>query len=86
MSSFASLKLIPGYHIVGIMAELSSYVVREFHEKCFNRTKFILRTVKAPNTFFRSFSATSLTHVVLKVMLTLQIRIFQNPFLNLESY
>ena len=44
-------KLIPGYRMVGIMAESSSYVVREFHEKCCDKTQFILRTVKAPKTF-----------------------------------
>ena len=56
--------------MVGIMAESSSYVVREFHEKCFNRTQFILRTVMAPNKILRSFSVTSPTHDVIKAMLT----------------
>ena len=41
------------------MAEPSSYVVHEFHVRCFDRTQFILRTVKAPNAFLRSFSAMS---------------------------
>ena len=59
-SNFPPSKLIPGYRMVGIMAESSSYVVREFHEKCFDRTQFILRTVKASKTFLRSFSETSL--------------------------
>ena len=59
--------------MVGIMAESSSNVVREFHEKCSDRTQFILRTVKAPNTFLCSFSETSPTHDVVKVMLTSQV-------------
>ena len=59
--------------MVEIMAESSSYVVREFHEKCFDRTQFIVRTVKAPDKFLRSFSETSLTHDVIKVMLTSQV-------------
>ena len=65
-----------GYRMVGIMAESSSYVVREFHEKCFDRTQFIVRTVKAPNRFLRSFSETSPTHDVIKVMLTSQVSYF----------
>ena len=59
--------------MVGIMAESWSYVVHEFHEKCFDRTQFILRTVKAPNTFLRSFSEASPTHDVIKVVLTSQV-------------
>ena len=74
--------------MVGIMAESSIYVVREFHEKCFNRSQFILRTVKAPNTFLRSFSETSPTHDVFKDMLTSHFFTFFkiNPFLYVESY
>ena len=59
--------------MVGIMAESSSYVVREFHEKCFDRTQSILRTVKALDTFLRSFSETLPTHDVINVMLTSQV-------------
>ena len=59
--------------MVGIMAESSSNVVREFHEKCFDRTQFILKTVKTPKTSLRSFSETSPTHDVIKVMLTSQV-------------
>ena len=59
--------------MVEIMAELLSYIVREFHEKCFDRTQFILRTAKAPNIFLRSFSETSPTHDVINVMLTSQV-------------
>ena len=59
--------------MVGIMAESSSYVVREFHEKCFDKTQFILRPVKAPKTCLRSFSETSPTHDVIKVILTSQV-------------
>ena len=62
--------------MAGIMAESSSYVVREFHEKCFNRTQFIPRTVKAPKSFLRSFSETSPTHDVIKAMLTSQVSHF----------
>ena len=72
--------------MVGIMAESSSYVVREFNEKCFDRTQFILRTVKAPNTFLRSFSETSPTHDVIKVMLMSQVSHISNPSSYLESY
>ena len=59
--------------MVAIMAESSSHVVRAFHEKCFDRTQFILRTVKASNTFLRSYSETASTHEVIKVMLTSQV-------------
>ena len=62
--------------MVGIMAESSSYAVREFHEKCFDRTQFIPRTVKSPNTVLRSFSETSPTHDVIKTMLTSQVSHF----------
>ena len=75
--------------MVGIMAESSSYVVREFHEKCFDRTQFILRTVEAPNTFLRSQPETSPTHDVIKVMLTSQVShilksvfIFRSPIIS----
>ena len=67
--------------MVGIMAESSSFVVREFHEKCFDRTQFIPRTVKAPNKILRSLSETSPTHDVIMAMLTSQVSFFfQNPF------
>ena len=62
--------------MVGIMAESSSYVAREFHEKWFDRTQFIPRIVKALNTFLRSFSETSPTHDVIKAMLTSQVSHF----------
>ena len=62
--------------MVDIMAESSTYVVREFHEKCFNRRQFIPRTVKAPNSFLRSFSETLPTHNVIKDMLTSQVSFF----------
>ena len=65
-----------GYRMVGFMAESSTYNVREFHEKCFNRKQFILRTVKAPNTFLRSFSETSPAYDVIKDMVTSQISHF----------
>ena len=62
--------------MVGIMAESLSNVVREFHEKWFDRTQFIPRTVKALNTFLRSFSEMSPTHDVIKAMLTSQVSHF----------
>ena len=68
--SFPSSKLIPGYRMVEIMAESSCYVVREVHEKCFNRTQFILRTVKAPNTFYVA------SHDLIKDALTSQVSHF----------
>ena len=58
--------------MVGILSESLSYVGREFHEKCFDRTQFILRTVNAPINLY-SFSETSPTHDVINVMLTSQV-------------
>ena len=52
--------------------------VSEFHEKCFDRMHFILSEVKASNTcsFLRSFSETSPTHEVIKVMLMSRVSHF----------
>ena len=66
--------------MVEIMAEPASHVVREFHEICFDRTQFILRTVKAHNTFLRSLSETSPTHAVLIGMLTSQVSHISKSF------
>ena len=38
--------------MVGIMVQSSRYTVREFLENLLNRTQFILKKVKAPNTLF----------------------------------
>ena len=48
----------------------------EVNGNCFNRSQFILRTVKAPKTFLRSISETSPTHDVIKDMLTSQVAHF----------
>ena len=62
--------------MVGIMAESSSYVGREFHGKCFDRTQFIVGTVKALKIFLHSLSEKSPTIDVIKVMLTSQVSHF----------
>ena len=69
-----------------LMGVYAVVVVRQFYEKCFNRTQIILRTVKAPNTFLSSFSETSRTHDVIKNLCCRdRFHIFQNPFLYLRS-
>ena len=60
--------------MVGIMAILSV----NFMKNASIETQFILRTVKAANTFLRSFSATSPTQDVIKVMLKSQVSHFSN--------
>ena len=53
----------------------------------FDRTQFIVRTVKVPNTFIRGFSETSPTHEVIKVMLPSQVSMFsKSVFIFIESY
>ena len=47
-----------------------------FHEKRFNKMQFIFRTVKAPKTFLRNFSAKSPKHYAVKVMLMSQVSHF----------
>ena len=67
--------------MVEITAESYGYVVREFHEKYFDRTQFILRTVKTSKTFLRTFSETLPTHDVIKVMMSQVSHISKSVFI-----
>ena len=72
--------------MVGNMAESSSYVVREFHEKCFDKTQFILRTVMAPKTFYADSRKRRRHMTSLKLCLRHRFHIFQNQFSYIKSY
>ena len=51
-SIFRRQKQIPDFCMFGVMVQSSRYTVREFLENLLNRTQFILKKVKAPNTSF----------------------------------